>query len=720
MASSTTPPRKRGRRTLSDLTQFIALSIVAGFVTAGLLIPPTAAVGLTANASINWFKGLPDDLSEGPLSQPSVVLASDGEQIATFYSENRDEVPLDQISQNMIDAQLSIEDDDFYEHGGVDAMGIGRAILNNIVNPNSRQGASTITQQYVNNLLIDSATQSGGDPYETMGANKGLMDKVKEMKLAISMEQNKSKDEILNGYLNIVNYGGSNYGVQAAAQHYWGVDASQLNIQQSALLAGMVQSPAYYDPVANPEAATERRNTVLYTMLQNDRITQAEYDAAVASGLDLDVHDIRSGCSAAEEAPYFCDYIQNLVLQDDSFGDTPEDRQVQLTRGGLTIQTTLDMKAQRAAQEQVERTQPLESNTDRVNTSLVSVEPGTGNILSMAQNSNYAGEEGTSNTLYNYNVESALGGTAGFAPGSTFKPFTLAEWIKEGNGVNARVDARRLSYPAGTEWNASCVDGGKVVNPGANGAWSFQNATPGYQRQMTVNEGIYNSINSALYATAEYVDLCGIGDTAEALGVTEPSQDNVGQRQRIATEQSLASLIGTSQVTPISMANAFATFASDGMYCQPRAIESVTDRRGQAIEMPASQCNRALDEDVARGVNFVLKEVLKRGSGYERDIDLDDASAAKTGTTDNSTQTWMVGYTRGISTASWVGNADEQGRSLNNLNIGGQSRDYVDGSSFAGTQWQRYMNTVKGDHNTDKFTDPSEKVRGDDIESDKA
>ena len=720
MASSTTPGGKRGRRPLSDLTQFIALSIVAGFVTAGLLIPPTAAVGLTANASINWFKGLPDDLSEGPLSQPSVVLAGDGEQIATFYSENRDEVPLDEISDNMVDAQLSIEDDDFYEHGGVDAMGIGRALLNNIVNPSSRQGASTITQQYVNNLLIDSATQNGGDPSDTMGANKGLMDKIKEMKLAISMEQNKSKDEILNGYLNIVNYGGSNYGVQAAAQYYWGVDASQLNIQQSALLAGMVQSPTYYDPTINPDAATERRNTVLYTMLQNDRITQAEYDAAVGSGLDLDIHATRSGCTAAEDAPYFCDYVQNLVLQDDSFGDTPEERQAQLTRGGLTIKTTLDMKAQREAQSQVERTQPLDSNTDGVNTSLVSVEPGTGNVLAMAQNSNYAGEEGASNTLYNYNVDSAVGGTPGFQPGSTFKPFTLAQWIKEGNGVNARIDATRLSYPAGTEWNASCVDGGKVVNPGANGAWSFQNATSGYQRQMTVNEGIYNSINSALYATAEYLDLCGIGDTAEDLGVTAPSSDDLSQRTRIATEQSLASLIGTSQVTPMSMANAFATFSAEGKYCQPRAIQSVTDRRGQDIEMPASQCNQALDQDVARGVNYVLKEVLKRGSGYERDIDLDDASAAKTGTTDNSTQTWMVGYTRGISTASWVGNVNEQSRSLNGLNIGGQSREYVDGSSFAGMQWQRYMNAVKGDHNTDTFTDPSEKVRGDDIESEKA
>ncbi|MBE8528439.1 transglycosylase domain-containing protein, partial [Amycolatopsis sp. H6(2020)] len=185
MASSKRSTRRRDRRERrrpSDLLQFIALSIVAGFVTAGLLIPPAAAAGLTANASINWFKGLPDDLQEGPLSQPSTILASDGSEITKFFSENRDEVPLDQISQHMIDAQLSIEDNDFYDHGGVDGMGIARAILNNIVNPGKRQGASTITQQYVNNLLIDAAVQNGGDPTATLGANKGMMDKIKEMK----------------------------------------------------------------------------------------------------------------------------------------------------------------------------------------------------------------------------------------------------------------------------------------------------------------------------------------------------------------------------------------------------------------------------------------------------------------------------------------------------------------------------------------------------------
>ncbi|MCT1367936.1 MULTISPECIES: transglycosylase domain-containing protein [Kocuria] len=716
MASPKKSARRRERRNPSDFIQFIALSIVAGFVTAGLLIPPAATAGLTASASINWFKGLPSDLSDGPLSGPSTFLTSDGKTLATFYSENREEVSLDQISPNMVNAQLAIEDDSFYEHGGVDAFGIGRAVLNNLVHPGTRQGASTITQQYVNNLLIDQATQKGADATSTMGANKGMLDKIKEMKLAISMEQNKSKDEILNGYLNIVNYGGSNYGVQAASQYYWGKDAKDLNIQQSALLAGMVQSPTYYDPEANPKAATNRRNTVLHSMLIHNKITEAQYEEAKAAPLDLDIHHTNSGCTAATDAPYFCDYVRNEFTQDERFGANSKERLAKLTRGGLTIKTTLKSKDQQTAQDQVNQTQPTDNNPDSVSTSLVSVEPGTGNILSMAQNSNYNNGKGVGNTVYNYNVDSQMGGTPGFQPGSTFKAFSLTQWIKEGNGVDATIDASPLSYPAGTKWRASCKPGGSVVNPGANGAWSFQNAETGYNHPMTVNEGIYNSINSALYAMDNYLDLCGVGQTAADLGVVKGDES----RGRINTEDSLASLIGTENVAPMAMANAFATYAAEGKYCAPRSITEVTDRSGKKLDVAPSSCHQAVDPDVARGVNYVLKNVLTKGSAYNRGIGLENASAAKTGTTDNSTQTWTVGYTRGVSTASWVGNVDLGSRSLNGLRINGQTKDYVDGSTYAGKQWQNYMQAVARDYNTDAFTNPSDKVVNDQIKSKKA
>ena len=717
--NSARTPAPQNRSTAGSFLQFIAMSVVAGFVLAGLLIPPTTAVSLASTASLNWFKGLPDELSEGPLSQPSRILASDGTELATFYAENRKEVPLDKISQYMIDAQLAIEDKDFYEHGGIDGLGIIRAALNNIVNPTARQGASTITQQYVNNLLIDQAVQSGGNPADTMGANKDILDKIKEMKLAVSMEQNKTKDEILNGYLNIVNYGGTNYGVQAAAQYYWGVDAADLNAQQAATLAGMVQSPQYLDPTVNPEAAKERRNTVLYVMHEQGRITDAEYEQAVNSELNLDIHPVRSGCSAAHEAPYFCDYVRNVFLSSDEFGANPEERQALLSRGGLTIKTTLDIKAQRAAQASVEETQPIKNNPDNVSTAMISIAPGKGDILAMAQNSEYSAEEGPGNTVYNYTVNSALGGTGGFQPGSTFKPFSLAQWIRAGNGVNAVIDATDLKYPAGYLWHTKCRKDDTTANPGVpeGEPWTFHNAEQGWQRKLTVNEGIYNSVNSALYAMDSYLDLCGVGDIAADLGVKYQTADL--EMKRIPTEESLASLIGAYPVTPMAMANAFAAFAAEGKYCEPKAISSVTSRKGKKMPIPETTCEQALDPNTARGVNFVLRNVLVRGSGYQRGIGLENRSAAKTGTTDNSTQTWMIGYTKGISTASWVGNVDQGSRSLNGLNIGGQRSDYVDGSSFAGRQWQRYMNQVKDNYDNGFFTNPSEQTLSSEIKSEK-
>ena len=207
------------RRRPSDFLQFVAFSIIAGFLVAIIVVPPAVGVGMVANASMTWFQDLPEDISEGPFSRPSTLYASDGKtELATFFEENRTEVKLDQMSPHMRNAIISVEDRDFYNHGAVSAIGIGRAFANNFLNPKKRQGASTLTQQYVNNLIVDSDVQRGADP-TTLGGNKGYLDKIKEMKLAISMEQNKSKDEILEGYLNIVNLGGTNYGVEAAAQY---------------------------------------------------------------------------------------------------------------------------------------------------------------------------------------------------------------------------------------------------------------------------------------------------------------------------------------------------------------------------------------------------------------------------------------------------------------------------------------------------------------------
>ena len=325
--------RKR-RRSPGDLVQFVALSIIAGFIAALIMVPPTTALSASINASMNWFKSLPASLSDGPLSQPSVIYANDGKtELASYYSQNRTEVALDDISQHMKDAILSSEDRNFYEHGAVSPMGIARALVNNVINPEARQGASTLTQQYVNNLLIDAAEQAGTEA-STLGANKDYLDKIKEMKLAISMEQNLSKDQILEGYLNIINLGGSNYGVEAAAYYYWGISASELSISQSAILAGMVVSPNVYRPDVNPQLAKERRDVVLGTMLRDGKITEDEYSDALNEKITLDIHTTPMGCSTAGDFAHFCRYAIFDFLGDETFGATEEDRENALYRGG--------------------------------------------------------------------------------------------------------------------------------------------------------------------------------------------------------------------------------------------------------------------------------------------------------------------------------------------------------------------------------------------------
>ncbi|MDY3049735.1 MAG: transglycosylase domain-containing protein [Rothia sp. (in: high G+C Gram-positive bacteria)] len=696
------------RRSPGDLIQFIALSIISGFVVALILVPPTTALSATVNASMNWFKALPATLSDGPLSQPSVIYASDGKtELASYYAQNRTEVALEDISQNMKDAILSSEDRNFYEHGAISPLGIARALVNNVINPDNRQGASTLTQQYVNNLLIDADEQAGVEA-ATLGNNKDYLEKIKEIKLAISMEQNLSKDEILEGYLNIINLGGSNYGVEAAAYYYWGISASELSVSQSAILAGMVVSPNIYRPDINPENAKKRRDIVLGTMYRDDKITEQEYSDAMNEEITLDIHTTPRGCSTAGDFAHFCNYAVIDFLSDETFGDTEEDRENALQRGGYKIVTTVDANAQREAKKQVEATQPSSNNPDKVSAALVSVAPGTGKIIAMAQNSGFGNSEETNfaDNFYNFNVGVSHNGTAGFQPGSTFKAVLLAQWIKDGKGVNATIDGTSLAYPKSFRWPASCVEGGAVTSEDAEG-YTFTNAEGGNQSWGTVAYGLKNSINSYAIKMASVTDACALNDLRSKLRIT----DGAGNAPYEITRPSYL-LGGWEQgTTPLIMASAYAAFASGGIYCEPLSLNKVS-KGDQEVKAYESTCERVLEEDVANGVNYVLKQVLVDGSGYQRGIGLPDASAAKTGTTNNSTQTWMVGYTRGLSTASWVGNLENGSRSLNGLSINGRVLSYVDGATYAGAQWQRYMQAQAKNYKTDKFTTPSAKVLG--------
>jgi membrane peptidoglycan carboxypeptidase len=666
--------------TLGKIVAFLGISALCGVLAAGLLVPAAAVAGVGATSSIEYFDQLPAELNTSPLSQASKIYSADGKLIATFYAENRVPVKLDKVSQHMQDAIVSIEDVRFFEHGGVDPQGIMRAAASNLAG-GGQQGASTLTMQYVNNVLIDAGAAEGKSAEElTISGTKSIGDKLREAKLAIALEKKYSKEEILQGYLNIVLFSGQTYGIEAAARTFFGVHASELTIPQAAMLAGMVQSPNYFNPVSNPEATKERRNIVLKAMLSNKKISQKEYDGAVATDLDLNVKQVQSGCVAANFAAYFCNYVQHVIMQSDAFGKDADERAKLLARGGLKITTTLDSRLQKEAQAALERQVP-KGDASGAGSSMVSVEPGTGKILAMAQNTNYNPAKGRKNTELNFNVDADMGGTSyGFQPGSTMKPFTTVAWLESGRQLNATIDARRTSYPGGYPWQASCLPDNAYFQP-----WNFKNALPGYQRTMTVSQGLTWSVNSATVAQAAMLDLCDIRDAASRMGVHRAVD---GEPMDVSTP---SFLIGGQEVAPMSMAAAFATFASGGQYCEPIALASVKDAQGNKYKVPKQKCEQAISPEVAAAVSIPLTNLINNSPGYMHPIGV--PAAAKTGTTDASEQTWTVGYTKGISTASWVGNWHTN-TSMNGVAINGVTRDYVDGATIAGAQWTEYMRTV--------------------------
>ncbi|GAA4655548.1 transglycosylase domain-containing protein [Arthrobacter cryoconiti] len=692
--------------TLGKLMLFLGVSAVCGVMVAGLMVPAVALAGNTANASINFFEQLPDDMNVGVPAQSSKILASDGSLLATFYDQNRTEVALDAISPFMKNAIVAIEDARYYEHGGIDTKGLLRAVVS-MVQGGGRQGASTITQQYVNNVIIQTLEAAGQGDQAKIGYDKTAGDKVREIKLAIAMEKKYSKDEILQGYLNWVFFANNNYGIEAASTYYFGVHAKDLTLPQAALLAGVVNRPSYYDPVTNPDNALSRRNMVLGNMLEQKMIDQAQHDEAVAAPVGLKVTPSVNGCTTAVRGEYFCQYVSNLIANDPAYGKTREAREKLLNQGGLTITTTLDPGLQDAAQSTFEGFTPVANNPDKVGQALVTVQPATGKILAMAQNTKLNAPEGQWSSAYNFAVDSvdkqgnSLGGSGGFDVGSTIKPFTFAEWLNSGHKINEVVNGAVRRYPTSHKWTNTCgtTSGSYDSSDPVNADPDLQNAEGDYYRSLTAREGLYNSLNTATIASADKLDMCNIQKMMTAAGIHEGSDPN-----KPYDLSNVSSLLGSGEVSPLTMATAFATFASGGVHCNPVALVSIANAKGEQLPVPGPDCQQSIKPEVAAGVVSVLQDVLARGSGYQ--VPLKFPAGAKTGTTNISEQTWTTGFTKGLVTSSWVGSPEGKSRSNNGLLIAGQRIGYVDGATYAGKAWQQYMNAVAGNFDTGSFPQP--------------
>lgn len=656
----------RPAQLLALLMAFLSVSALMGVVGAGMLVPVAGPTALVAKSVPSVFNELPGDLQTVAPAEESQLLDSSGAVIAHFYDKQRIVVPSANIADVMKKAIIAIEDKRFYEHNGVDATGIARALVSNL-GDSGRQGASTITQQYVRNSLAERGYLEGDADQVSAATEQTTERKLREMKYALALEKSQSKDEILTGYLNIAPFGPITYGVEAASQRYYSKSASELNYLESALLAGLVQSPVQYDPLMHPEAAQERRDTVLATMLDQSVITQEEYDEGIATTVDSMLNPTVSseGCSGApSEQAYFCDYVLTQFLEDSTFGSTRMERERLLKTQGITIRTTMDPTKQSAAYSSLTSAIPV-GDASGLNDALVSLDPRSGKVLAMAQNTTYGIEAGQ--TMANYSAD------GNFQVGSTFKVFTLLQWFKEGHSAYETVGSSNTFYPNG----AFKCDGRSIVTEG------YQvNDLAGKTGSMNVVRATGQSVNQAFVNMASRVDFCSIFETAYDMGITEDGE---------VPSPFPANILGSVSGSPLQMASVFATIANSGQQCRPQSIESVTDRNENVLKEFSADCKQVIPAEVANKTAALL---TASAGQYYTSTRLGDGRpfAAKSGTTDGHANTWLTGFTPSLATAAWVGHGDNSSQEVSGVVINGVYHSEIFGETYVGQNiWAPYM-----------------------------
>ncbi|MCX5501392.1 penicillin-binding protein [Streptomyces sp. NBC_00053] len=664
-------PKKRsggGLSTTQQAAKFLGVAALSGVVLAGIALPAAGALGLATKGTVEGFDEIPANLKTPPLSQRTTILDSKGGMIATVYSRDRTVVPLKNISPYMQKAIVAIEDARFYEHGAVDLKGILRALNRNVQTGGTAEGASTLTQQYVKNVFVEEA---GDDPDKVAQATQQTMGrKVQELKYAIQVEEELGKKKILENYLNITFFGQQAYGVEAASQRYFSKSAKDLTLEESALLAGVVQSPSRYDPVNDTAEATKRRNMVLQRMADVGDISRAQADKAKATPIKLRVKKPKNGCiTAVSGAGFFCDYVRHVFLTDAVFGKTKEDRAKIWNRGGLTIRTTLDPQSQQSVQGSIKN---HVYKSDKVATAVTLVQPGTGKIMGMGQSKPYG--FGTNETQYNYSVDKAMGGSNyGFPTGSTFKPFVAAAAIAQGKpATQVYSSPYEMPYPTVQTCDKPYVNlnGERVPNENESERGPY-----------ALKEAMEKSVNTYFIQMVEDIGLCPVAKMTDKLGVVQGNGEKLPQSPAIA--------LGSKGLSPLTMASAYAAFANRGTYCTPVAMESVSKADGTALPVPKTTCSQAMSPTTADTINTLLRGVVDSGTGQEAGLQSRD-NAGKTGTTDARKNAWFVGYTPNMSGAVWVG-SPSQSVEMEHITIGGVYQDKVYGGQVPGPIWRDAM-----------------------------
>ncbi|NKX53502.1 PASTA domain-containing protein [Arthrobacter sp. E918] len=648
------PERNRG---IAARAAFWTASVAAVALSAGSVVAPAAvAISVAGNSAVDYWEDLPGELPlDRSLPQHTVLLDKEGNEFARFYSENRIDVSLDQVSDIFLQTLITTEDFRFYEHHGVDPYGITRALVNNAISDDI-QGASTITQQLVQNILVNNARDA---TEEAVAVGDTYNAKIREARYAVELEERLTKDEILNRYVNAVYFGNQAYGVEAAARIYFSTTAAKLNRAQSALLVGMLKAPGHYDPIRNPDAATQRRNTVI-SVLQDRAVISAEEARKLSKApLGLKRGSVPSSCGDSKY-PFYCAVVREEILTDPAFGATPEERQDRLSRGGMTLTTALDPKAAKAAQKAV-----LEAlgTGNRAALGTAVVEPGTGHIAAIAQNRKWGSGKGRTEVVY---------AKQAFQVGSSMKPIVLATALSQGIPASTRLAANGPYH--------------SVLDNPPGGYINYGNRDYGV---IDAYAAIRSSVNVYFIRMIERTGVRNVAKFARTLGITSLPIDQLG-----GLEASLA--LGAYEVSPLEMAGAYAAFMSGGVVCRPVAVVAAErSDTGEKLPVPDPGCRQAIDPAVADTVADVLKEPFKPGGtlgllGGPKGRE----AGAKTGTTNDFAANWIVGATPQLSAAVWLG--DPRGGTaypLNRVQAYGKTFHDLTGSEVAGPVWKA---TVEG------------------------
>ncbi|CAM3195569.1 transglycosylase domain-containing protein [Stackebrandtia soli] len=699
----------------SNAFALLTCGLLAGLVVAAAAFPALAVTGLAAKTAADNFESLPAELADDPAPQTTWVFAKDGTLITSFYDESRKLVTLDEIAPVMIDAIIAAEDNRFYEHNGVDLFGVIRAAVANQGSSEVSQGASTLTMQYVRQALTYNAKTNE----EILLATEDTPErKIREMRYAVAVEKELTKNEILEKYLNLVFLGNRSYGIYAASKAYFGKEPADLELPEAALLAALPKAPGTIDPTLEDENATaqakDRRDYVLQRMADIGKISQADAKKAKKTEIELNIQEQPNECVAVPSDKldwgYFCDYLKQWWMNNPEFGDSKDERLSRLKRGGYTITTTLEPDLQKKAQNHVVSRQGKNSPWAM---GTVTITPGTGHIRSMALNRDYklddskngphsdpnkrnAGLKGSyPNTTVPLLTGADLGSEAGagFQSGSTFKFFTMLAALDEGIPLNTTMRnkspymSKLYSGPAGP---ATC---GPAK---ANGtyAWCPGNDVKSYQ-DITSNmwNAFGRSINTYFVQLIERVGADKVVEMAERLGIDWrnyhdlnyatpgcPPEDHPQQWGCLEPKLWGTLTLGTADTTALDMAEAYATVAADGLHCEPMPVLSIQTSDGQHLEDAAKpKCDQAVSKDVARAAIDAMRCPVNNQGEYgkcdgqgtfsEAKNIVNRPIAGKTGTTDNNQAAWFVVTAKNATTSSFIADPDYRERSLENTGL---------------------------------------------------